>query len=167
MRLSGVGHLAHLVALAAAPRTRRDGVRRVARGPITKSIVMLGDEHEQIAAEILRCAEPLVRVERRGIEQRRFFTPRAPLDFIERVHAEVEEERPLESHPRGLIRARQHLRRLLGDDGGGVTFVNHLLRCIRDRIGILVRGVRGRLTLSTSQTQQKHSRQRNALARVV
>ena len=51
----------------------------------------------------------------------------APFDFVERVHAEVEEERPFQQHPRRLIRTRQNLRRLLDDDGGRIAFVDYLL----------------------------------------
>ena len=135
MRLRGLNHFAHFVALAITPRTGRHRMRHIARGPIAESIVMLADEHDHLAAEIRNRDHPLICVELRRIENRRFLTPRAPFDFIERVHAEVEEERPLQPHPRDLIRARQNLRRLRGNDGGGIALGDHLFRGERNQGG--------------------------------
>ena len=88
-------------------------MRRVARRPHGETVVMLGDDHEHRAAEILHRAHPLIRVQFRRTKNRRLFPARAPFDFIESVHAKVQEERPLRPHPRRLVRTRQHLRRLL------------------------------------------------------
>ena len=126
--------------------------------------MVLADEHDHLAAEIFHRAQPLVRVEFRRIEKRRLFTPAAPLDFIERVHAEVEEERPLQPHPSRLIGARQNLRRLFGDDGGGIAFGNHLHRGIRNRSRVLVRG---RLTVGERKIQEEDASQRNVPGRAV
>jgi hypothetical protein len=62
---------------------------------------------------MLHRAAPLIRVEFGGVEKRRIFPATAPFHFIERVHTEVNEERPLKPHPRRLIRARQNFRRFL------------------------------------------------------
>jgi len=83
--------------------------------------MVFADEHEHLAAKILRRAKPLVRVEFGGIEKRRFFAPAAPFHFVKRVHAEVEEKRPLQPHPVRLIGARQNLRRFLDNDGIGIA----------------------------------------------
>ena len=132
MRPRGIGHLAHQITFAAAPRTGDGRMRRVARRPHAKSIVMLADEHDHLAAEILYRAQPLVGIQFRRIENRRLFATAAPLDFVERVHAEVQEKRPLQPHPSRLILARQNLRRLLGDDRIGIAFVDHLHRGVGD-----------------------------------
>jgi hypothetical protein len=56
---------------------------------------------------MLHRAAPLIRVEFGGVEKRKIFPATAPFHFIERVHTEVNEERPLKPHPRRLIRARR------------------------------------------------------------
>jgi hypothetical protein len=112
---------------------------------------------------MLHRAAPLIRVEFGGVEKRKIFPATAPFHFIERVHTEVNEERPLKPHPRRLIRARQNFRRFPGDDGGGIAFVDHLLGGMRDRGGLLVRG---RLTAGKRKIQQKDSSQPTAPGQV-
>ena len=149
MRLRGVGHLAHFVALAITPRTGGDRVRRVTSRPIAKSVVVLANKHDHFAAEVRDRVHPLIRVQRRWIKDRSLFAARAPLGFVERVHTEVEEERPLQTHPVCLILARQNLRRFLRDDGIRVTVGNHLLGGIRNW-----RGHRSEAGERTAQRQQ-------------
>ena len=115
MRPSGVGHLAHQIALAIAPRTGRDRMWGVARGPHAKPIVVFADQHNHLTVEILHGAQPLIGVQIRRIEKRRFFPTAAPLDLVECAHAKVEEESSLQPHPVRLIGARQDLRRLFRD----------------------------------------------------
>ena len=83
----------------------------------------------------------------------------APLDAIERIHAEVEKERPLQPHPVRLIGARQNLRGFFGDDGSGITVGNYLHRGIRDRRGRGGTGVRERLPAGQSHEHEKTCRQ--------
>src|SRR5436190_11971911 len=103
-------------------------MRRVTRGPIAESIVMFTDEHNHLASEVSYRVQPLTRVQRRRVEDRSFFAARAPFDFVERVHAEMEEERPLQPHPIRLIGAWQNLRRLLGNDGVSVPLLDDVHR---------------------------------------
>ena len=91
LRPRSLGHLTHLVALAGAPRTGRDRVRRVTRRPIAKPIVKLADKHDHLAAEICHRVQLLIRDQRRWVENHWLFTTAAPFDFIERVNAEVED----------------------------------------------------------------------------
>jgi hypothetical protein len=117
--------------------------------------VVFADEHDHLATELLHRVKPLVGVQFLGIENRRIFATAAPLDAVERVHAEVEEKRPLQPHPVRLIGARQNLRRLFGDDGVGIAVGNHLLRGVRDRRGCIF--VRERLPAGRQQNTDQPS----------
>ena len=103
-------------------------MRRVPRGPVAKSVVVFADQHNHLAVEFLHRVQPLVGVQLLGIENGRVFPAAAPLDAIERVHTEVQEERPLQPHPVRLVGTRQNLCRLFRNDGAGVTAGNDLLR---------------------------------------
>ena len=151
----GIGHFQHNVALAITPRTGCDRVRGVASRPHAESIVVFADEHDHLATESLHRVEPFVGIQFLGIENRRVFMTAAPFHFVERVHAEVEKERPLQPHPVRLIGARQNLRRLFRDDGVGIAIGNHLLRGVRDRRGCIF--VRERLPAGRQQNTDQPS----------
>lgn len=106
---------------------------------------MLGDEDEQIAASVFHGADPLVRVECRGIENRGVLAPRSPFDAVECVGAKVQEESSLEPHPGGLVGARQHFRGFLGDHLARIAGRDDLYCRIVDR-SRLRSGARWRLT---------------------
>ena len=102
------------------PRAGRDRMVRVTAGPQAEPVVVFADQNDHLAAAIPDGADPLVRIERRRVENGRVFLAVAPLDAAKRVGAEVDEERPLQPHPGRLIGAGQDLGRLLGDHGIGI-----------------------------------------------
>ena len=124
------GDLANLIALASPPRTAGNRVVGVASLPQAQPVVVLADEDQHLAVGILDGAHPLLRVERRGIEDGGVLPAVAPLDAAEGVRAVMEEEGPFHPHPRRLVGTRQDLHRLFRDDRGGVILADDLQRAI-------------------------------------
>ena len=138
----GLGDGPDHVALSAQPGARDDGLGRVARGPHAEAVVVLAHEDHESAAGALHGTDPLLGVERTGVEYRRVLPAIAPLDAPERVRAEVHEEGSLEPHPCALVGARQRLRRLLGPHGGGVLRCDHVPGRVLDRRSLAATGAR-------------------------
>jgi len=97
---AGLRDLPHHIALTAAPGAARYRVVRVGAGPETEAIMVLRGEDELRHAGVHAGPRPLVRVERRGVEQGRVLGSIAPLTVGERVHPEVDEAGELQALPR-------------------------------------------------------------------
>ena len=87
----------------AAPR---EALRRLEKAITERGMTIFARIDHAIFQQLWRwaCARH-PRKGRRWIKDRCFFAARAPLDFVERIHAEVQEERPLQPHPIRLILA--------------------------------------------------------------
>jgi len=131
-QLCYIGDLAHQIAVATAPRAGGGRVRGVAAGPHREAVVVLGHQHEHLAIELLHGAQPLPCIQIGGVEDRGVLASASPFHFVEGVHTEVQEEGALQPHPGRLVRPRQHLGRLLGDDGRRIALGDDVLGCVRD-----------------------------------
>jgi hypothetical protein len=87
---------------------------------------MFANQDDHFAARHFHGADPLIGVQCRGIKNGRVFAPAPPFHSVERVHAKVDEKRPLQPHPFRLPRTGQNLRRLFHDDGVGIAVGNYL-----------------------------------------
>lgn len=89
--LSGVNELPNDVAAAIFPGTFDNGVGGVIRRPETKPVVVFRGEDDVGNAGLDGGFDPLVGVERGGVEDGRIFVAGAPFTVSEGVDAEVEE----------------------------------------------------------------------------
>src|SRR5688500_13122256 len=96
---AGIDKLAHYVTASAPEWTGCNGMCRRLCRPQTESVVMLRGQHNRPETGSFRCAGPLPRIERGGVEDRRRFLPVSPLTVREGVYPEVDEECELVAMP--------------------------------------------------------------------
>ena len=112
---AGLDHVAHDVALAAAPRAAFDAVRSEAARPEAEAVVVLRREDQHAHPGGLESLDPLARVEVRRVEELGVLRPLAPFPVGEGVHAEMGEGDEFPLLP-GPLRPRRNDCGRLADD---------------------------------------------------
>ena len=86
---TGIRYLAHNIALSVLPWAVLDAVLGVGARPQAEAVMVLAGQNQRLHAGTFDCGDPLVGIQRIGVEQRRVFGAVAPLAVREGIHAEM------------------------------------------------------------------------------
>ena len=86
---AGIRYLAHNIALSVLPRAVFYAVLGVGARPQAEAVMVLAGQNQRLHAGTFDCGDPLVGIQRIGVEQRRGFGAVAPLAVREGIHAEM------------------------------------------------------------------------------